>query len=342
MCEDNLLMIQLQDVNKSYNNLCVLKNINLDIKSGEIFGVIGLSGAGKSTLLRLLNSLETVSSGNIFIDNQDITKLKGIELRKKRQNIGMIFQNFNLLSMRNVEQNIAFPLEIQGIKKEDIKTRVAELINLVNLQGKEKQYPSQLSGGQKQRVGIARALASNPSVLLCDEATSALDPSNTSAILKLIKDIQKKTNLTVVLITHEMDVIKEICHRVAVLHKGEVVEMGEVDYVFSHPSQEITKELVIKGYEREEDNNVVELSKTYKSGKFIKLYYGEKSIKDALISELALKFNLKMSIIEAYVETLDGQKDGTITAYIDPNNKLTSNIIDFIQSKNIKIEIIDN
>ncbi|MDR2007848.1 MAG: ATP-binding cassette domain-containing protein [Alphaproteobacteria bacterium] len=335
-------MIQLHDVNKSYNGTQVLKNINLSINAGEIFGIIGLSGAGKSTLLRLLNALENTSSGNILINNQDITKLSAKELRLKRQKIGMIFQNFNLLSSRNVEENIAFPLEIQGIGKADIKTRVAELINLVNLGGKEKQYPSQLSGGQKQRVGIARALASHPNILLCDEATSALDPANTSSILKLIKEIQAKTNLTVVLITHEMDVIKEVCHRVAILDKGEIVEMGDVDYVFAHPREQITKELVIKGYEREEDDNIVELSNTYKNGKFVKLYYGKKSIKDALISELALKFNLKMSIIEAYVETLDGQADGVITAYIDQENKLSTEILEFIKSKNIKIEIIDN
>ncbi|MCL2567268.1 MAG: ATP-binding cassette domain-containing protein [Alphaproteobacteria bacterium] len=335
-------MIQLQNVNKNYNGTPVLKNISLNIEAGEIFGIIGLSGAGKSTLLRLLNSLEAASSGNIIIDNQDITKLHSQELRKKRQKIGMIFQNFNLMAMRNVEENIAFPLEIQGINKEEIKARVLELINLVNLQGKAKQYPSQLSGGQKQRVGIARALASNPSVLLCDEATSALDPANTHAILKLIKDIKKKNNLTVVLITHEMDVIKEICDKVAILHKGEIVEAGDVSSVFSHPKQQITKELVIKGYNRESDNNVAALSNTYKNGKFVKLYYGEKAIKDALISELALKFNLKMSIIEAYVETMGDMYDGVITAYIDPQHKLTTDILEFIQSKNIKIEIIDN
>ena len=335
-------MIQIQNVNKSYGSNNVLKNINLNIEKGSIFGIIGLSGAGKSTLLRLLNCLETVSSGSILINETDITKLKGKDLRTLRQNIGMIFQNFNLLASQTVEQNIAFPLEILGVKKEEIKNRVSELVSLVKLEGKEKFYPNQLSGGQKQRVGIARALASSPSVLLCDEATSALDPSNTYSILKLLKNIQEKTNLTIVLITHEMDVITEICDKVAVIDKGSIVEFGEVDYVFTHPKEKITKEFVIKGYEREEDDDVSLLTKEYKGGQFVKLYYGEKSIKDALVSELALNFNLKMSIIEAYVETLEGHTDGVITAYVDTNNPLTKDILEFIKSKNIEVEIIDN
>lgn len=335
-------MIQIQNVNKSYCSNQVLKNINLNIEAGSIFGVIGLSGAGKSTLLRLLNSLESVSSGAILINGEDITKLKGKGLRELRQNIGMIFQSFNLLASRTVEKNIAFPLEILGYKKADIKKRVAELIDLVKLEGKEKFYPAQLSGGQKQRVGIARALASSPSILLCDEATSALDPSNTYSILKLLKSIQKKTNLTIVLITHEMDVITEICDKVAVIDKGAIVEFGDAEYVFKNPQQKITKEFVIKGYKREEDDDISLLAKEYTGGKLVKLYYGKKSIKDALVYELALKFNLKMSIIEAYVETLEGSTDGVITAYVDTNNPFTKEILEFIKSKHIEVEIIDN
>ncbi len=335
-------MIQIQNVNKSYGSNHVLKNVNLNIKEGSIYGIIGVSGAGKSTLLRLLNSLETVSSGSISINNKDITQLRGKSLRKLRQNIGMIFQNFNLLNSRTVQQNISFPLEILGFKKEDIKKRVTDLIDLVKLGGKEKFYPSQLSGGQKQRVGIARALSSSPSILLCDEATSALDPSNTNSILKLLKDIQQKTNITIVLITHEMDVITEICDKVAVIDKGEIVEFGDVDYVFSHPQQKITKEFLIKGYEREENDDVSIVTKSYQGGQFIKLYYNKLSIKDAIISELSLKFNLKLSIIEAYIKNLGESTDGVITAYINTNNQLTKDILDFIKSKNIEIEIIDN
>ena len=225
-------MIKIQNLNKVYEtkNITVnaLKDINLNIASGEIFGIIGLSGAGKSTLIRTINRLEDPTSGCIYIDDVDITALNRSNLRDLRKEVGMIFQHFNLLNSKNVFKNIAFPLEIAGMKSEDIKKRVAELLSLVDLSDKSESFPSQLSGGQKQRVAIARALANNPKILLCDEATSALDPKTTKSILGLLKDIQKKFGLTIVLITHQMEVIREICDRVAIIEGGSIIEIGDV------------------------------------------------------------------------------------------------------------------
>lgn len=214
-------MIDLRNVEKTYysnaGDIHALKKTNLHINAGEIFGIIGLSGAGKSTLIRCINMLEVPTGGQVFVDGQELTAMNNQELRKARQNIGMIFQHFNLLASRTVYDNIAFPLEIQGISQSEIKKRVKPLLELVQLQDRGDYYPSQLSGGQKQRVGIARALASDPKVLLCDEATSALDPQTTKSILDLLKDINKRLNLTIVMITHQMEVVKEVCDRVAVI-----------------------------------------------------------------------------------------------------------------------------
>lgn len=214
-------MIDLRNVEKTYysnaGDIHALKKTNLHINAGEIFGIIGLSGAGKSTLIRCINMLEVPTGGQVFVDGQELTAMNNQELRKARQNIGMIFQHFNLLASRTVYDNIAFPLEIQGISQAEIKKRVQPLLELVQLQDRGDYYPSQLSGGQKQRVGIARALASDPKVLLCDEATSALDPQTTKSILDLLKDINKRLNLTIVMITHQMEVVKEVCDRVAVI-----------------------------------------------------------------------------------------------------------------------------
>lgn len=223
-------MISLNNVLKKFSTkqgtIVAVEEVNLDIKKGEIFGIIGYSGAGKSTLIRLLNGLEKPTSGQIIVNNQDITKINEVKLRQVRQKVSMIFQHFNLLWSRTVAENIAFPLEIAGVPKEQRNTRVNELIELVGLEGRGHYYPSQLSGGQKQRVGIARALANRPEVLLCDEATSALDPETTDSILDLLVSINEKLGLTIVLITHEMQVIQKICGRVAVMEKGHVVELS--------------------------------------------------------------------------------------------------------------------
>ncbi len=241
-------MIVLSNVCKTFDStqgrVVAVDNVSLAVEAGQIYGIIGYSGAGKSTLIRLLNGLETPTSGRIDVGGFDIARAKGSHLRQARLKISMVFQHFNLLWSRTVSQNIAFSMQIAGVPKAQIAPRVAELIALVGLQGREDAYPSQLSGGQKQRVGIARALANNPSVLLCDEATSALDPQTTDAILDLLLDINRQLKLTIVLITHEMHVVRKICHRVAVMENGRIVEEGPVLDVFTRPQQPITRQFV--------------------------------------------------------------------------------------------------
>lgn len=241
-------MIQLIDVSKTFTidktPIHAVKDVNLTINQGEIFGVIGYSGAGKSTLVRCINLLERPTKGQVLIDGVDLLQLKEKELRLHRQKIGMIFQQFNLFSSRTVFENVAFPLRYRGISKEKIKEKVLSLLDLVGIGDKHRAYPSQLSGGQKQRVAIARALATDPSILLCDEATSALDPQTTKSILKLLRDVNRKLGITIVIITHEMSVIKEICHRVAVMEEGNVVELNDVISIFTNPQAQITKDFI--------------------------------------------------------------------------------------------------
>lgn len=241
-------MIEIKNLSKTFktadSSLDALKNVSLTINDGDIYGIIGMSGAGKSTLVRCINMLERPTEGQILIDGVDMGSLSSKQLRDARRNITMIFQGFNLLMQRNCLKNICFPLELEGMKKEDAKKRALELLEIVGLPDKAKAYPAQLSGGQQQRIAIARALATNPKVLLCDEATSALDPNTTHSILNLIRDINKKLGITVIIITHQMSVVEETCNRVAILDNGTVVEQGEVSTVFAHPQSAAAKRLV--------------------------------------------------------------------------------------------------
>lgn len=241
-------MIEIKNLSKTFktadSSLDALKNVSLTINDGDIYGIIGMSGAGKSTLVRCINMLERPTEGQILIDGVDMGSLSSRQLRDARRNIIMIFQGFNLLMQRNCLKNICFPLELEGMKKEDAKKRALELLEIVGLPDKAKAYPAQLSGGQQQRIAIARALATNPKVLLCDEATSALDPNTTHSILNLIRDINKKLGITVIIITHQMSVVEETCNRVAILDNGTVVEQGEVSTVFAHPQSAAAKRLV--------------------------------------------------------------------------------------------------
>lgn len=241
-------MIEIKNLSKTFktadSSLDALKNVSLTINDGDIYGIIGMSGAGKSTLVRCINMLERPTEGQILIDRVDMGSLSSKQLRDARRNITMIFQGFNLLMQRNCLKNICFPLELEGMKKEDAKKRALELLEIVGLPDKAKAYPAQLSGGQQQRIAIARALATNPKVLLCDEATSALDPNTTHSILNLIRDINKKLGITVIIITHQMSVVEETCNRVAILDNGTVVEQGEVSTVFAHPQSAAAKRLV--------------------------------------------------------------------------------------------------
>ena len=242
-------MYKLENLSKEFvgkeNTVEAVKNVNLTIEKGEIFGIIGFSGAGKSTLVRCLNLLEIPTSGKVIFKGKDLLEISQAELRKSRQKIGMIFQSFNLLAQRNVVDNVCYPLEIAGVKRKDAREKALALLDMVGIKDKAKNYPSQLSGGQKQRVAIARALATDPDVLLCDEATSALDPITTTAILDLLKSINQKLGVTIVIITHEMKVVQQICDKVAVMSDGFIVEQGGVKEIFVNPKSEITQKLVL-------------------------------------------------------------------------------------------------
>ena len=303
-------MIDLRNVEKTYysnaGNIHALKKTNLHINAGEIFGIIGLSGAGKSTLIRCINMLEVPTGGQVFVDGQELTAMNNQELRKARQNIGMIFQHFNLLASRTVYDNIAFPLEIQGIPQSEIKKRVQPLLELVQLQDRGDYYPSQLSGGQKQRVGIARALASDPKVLLCDEATSALDPQTTKSILDLLKDINKRLNLTIVMITHQMEVVKEVCDRVAVIENGEIIEEGSMIDVFTDPQKPTTKDFVksINNIELPALLQSSSISEVYAEGSklIVRLSFIGNSAGDPIVSGMVKKFDVDINKKVAHLQ----------------------------------------
>ena len=298
-------MIKLQNLVKSFgekgNIVEAVNGVSLEVEKGKIFGIIGYSGAGKSTLIRLINQLEIQDSGCVVIDGEDLNKLDKKQLRLRRQKIGMIFQHFNLLWSRTAEKNIELALEIAGVEKTARKQRVKELIELVGLQGKEKAYPSELSGGQKQRVGIARALANNPDILLSDEATSALDPETQEAILALLEEINKKFGITIVMITHQMEVVKRICHKLAVMSEGAIVETGEVQTVFSHPQHEVTKRFVQTLDGLDIDNIKNELKKLYPLGKLLRLYFSPEISQKPVIAEVLRTTKLPVSIVNSRI-----------------------------------------
>lgn len=306
-------MIELKDINVDFkiegNIVHAVKNVNLKINKGEVFGIVGLSGAGKSTLVRVINLLQKPSSGQVLIDGVDITKLSRYNLRKTRLKIGMIFQHFNLISGKTVYENIEFVLKANDYPKEKRKSRINELLSLVNLSEKAGVYPSSLSGGQKQRVGIARAIANEPEILLCDEATSALDLENTEEILNLLKDIKEKTGITIVFITHEMEVAKKLFNRVAVMSNGEIIEVNDVYSIFSDPKHEITKSLISKNSNVDLPSEVVD---SINEGELLKVHYkGENSLKP-VISDVAKKFNVDISIIHGKIDYIDGKPVGTL------------------------------
>ncbi|MGN1281406.1 MAG: methionine ABC transporter ATP-binding protein [Succinivibrio sp.] len=336
-------MIQLQNIHKIYQldnrkTLHALKGIDLDIRKGEIFGVIGLSGAGKSTLIRIINMLETPTEGRVIIDGEDITSYPESRLRKVRRSIGMIFQQFNLLSSMTVAKNVAFPLEMdKTMSKEQIDKRVAELLSMVGLEDKADVYPAQLSGGQKQRVGIARALATNPKILLCDEATSALDPKTTSSILKLLCDLKEKLNLTIVIITHQLEVIKECCDRVAVIDEGVISEMGRTIDVFANPKKELTKRLV-SAVVRKDLNDLLEyttLSENYVEGSkawFEVLFLGDKA-EDPVIVDVAMKLNVRIGIMAGQINHIQNEPLGILVVSVQGDEKQIEQAYDEISKR---------
>lgn len=321
--------------------MTAVDNIDLTIDKGEIFGVIGYSGAGKSTLIRMLNGLENPSSGSVVVADREISKIRGSELRQARQEIGMIFQHFNLLWSRTVRDNIAFPLEIAGVSKEERLKKVDELIKLVGLEGREDAYPSQLSGGQKQRVGIARALANDPKVLLCDEATSALDPQTTDAILDLLVDINKRLGLTIVLITHEMHVIRKICHRVAVMEAGRVVELGSVLNVFKSPEQPITKRFVQQVTEPEESKETIEhLLEQFPNGKVVKLTFIGESAEQPIITNLIRQFNIAVNIVQGKVSQTQNGAYGSLFVHLTGEPEEVAQAVAYLDKQEVSSEVI--
>ncbi|MED3549576.1 methionine ABC transporter ATP-binding protein [Cytobacillus praedii] len=340
-------MISIKKVQKIYpspkGQVKAVDNVNLEINEGEIFGVIGYSGAGKSTLIRMLNGLELPTEGTVVVANNEVSKIKGSKLRKARQEISMIFQHFNLLWSRTVRQNISFPLEIAGVSKTERKKRVDELIKLVGLEGREDAYPSQLSGGQKQRVGIARALANNPKVLLCDEATSALDPQTTDAILDLLVDINSRLGLTIVLITHEMHVIRKICHRVAVMEEGKVVEMGPVLDVFKNPQEQITKRFVQQVTEPEETKETIDhLLDLYPHGRVVQLGFVGESAEQPLITNLIRHYQVTVNILQGKISQTQNGSYGTLFIHIDGEKEELARAIEYIHSQQVGVEVITN
>lgn len=338
-------MITIKNVNKQFNTkrgtITALHQINLDIRAGEIFGVIGYSGAGKSTLLRLLNGLELPNTGIIHVADQEISSAKEASLRKVRQEIGMIFQHFNLLWSRTVRDNIAFPLEIAGVKKAERQERVDELIKLVGLEGRADAYPAELSGGQKQRVGIARALANRPKVLLCDEATSALDPETTDAILNLLVDINKRLGITIVLITHEMQVIRKICHRVAVMENGEIVELGDVLQVFKHPQQTITKTFVQQMTETDDTKETAShLLEKYPNGKIVKLTFIGDMTAQPLMTDFIRSHSLTINILHGSINQTQEGAYGTLFLHIEGTEDEMEAALQYLQTRQIGVEVL--
>ncbi|HEY4622784.1 MAG TPA: methionine ABC transporter ATP-binding protein [Solibacillus sp.] len=341
-------MIDIQNITKVYKtkngDLTAVNDVSLSIHKGEIYGIIGYSGAGKSTMIRLLNGLEKPTTGSVIVNGQDIAKASGNELRAARQKISMIFQHFNLLWSRTVEENIAFPLEIAGVPKAKRAQRVEELIELVGLKGRGKAYPSQLSGGQKQRVGIARALANNPEVLLCDEATSALDPETTESILDLLLDINKQIGLTIVLITHEMHVIRKICNRVAVMEAGKVVEQGDVLQVFQHPQAPITKNFVSQaaGETQETQASLEQILTNYPSGKIVKLMFAGATTEQPVISQIIKQFDVIINIVHGKISTTTSGSLGTLFVHIDGDKQQIQQALQFIKQHEIQMEVIEH
>ena len=342
-------MIQLSHIEKTYDSpsgpVKALKGIDLTIERGEIFGIIGLSGAGKSTLIRCINMLERPTAGKVIVDGQDMTAMSEKELRKARKNIGMIFQHFNLLSSATVYDNIAFPLRLSHTPEEEIKKKVLPLLDLVGLADKAHQYPSQLSGGQKQRVGIARALASEPKVLLCDEATSALDPQTTRSILELIQDINRKLSLTVVVITHEMQVIKDICDKVAVIENGVIAEQGTVLEVFTNPQKPITKDFisVLLSNELPAASRGGEVSKTPLPGAYLLLrltFIGE-SADDPVLAGMIRKFpEIEVTMLFGNLDQIKSTPFGRMIIGITGPEARIQEALQYLRQQDLKEEVI--
>lgn len=327
--------IEIKNLSKKFDikgqQVVALSEINLNIEKGDIFGIIGMSGAGKSTLVRSINFLEKPTDGQVFIDGIDLSTLSEKELRKKRSEIGMIFQNFNLLEQKNVVDNVCFPLEINGTNRKEARAKAKELLKIVKLEDKEKAYPSQLSGGQKQRVAIARALATNPAILLCDEATSALDPQTTESILNLLKEINERLGITIVIITHQMSVVTEICKKVAIIDNGRLVETGEVEQVFASPETDAAKELILGKVIRHK------LLEELDSGKKIRIVFDGNSAYEPVIANIVLKYNAPVNILKADTKTVNGKAVGEMIIGLPEEKEIQDDIINYLGERKLVV-----
>lgn len=330
-------MIQVENLCKRFNTkggtVEAAKNISFSIEKGEIFGIIGLSGAGKSTLVRCLNLLERPTSGTVRVNGKNLTELSEKELRKERQKIGMIFQHFNLLMQRTALDNVCFPMEIAGIKKAEARKKALEYLRIVGLEEKALSYPSQLSGGQKQRVAIARVLASDPQILLCDEATSALDPQTTKAILELIKEINRDYGITVVVITHEMSVVQEICDKVAVLERGALVETGTVEELFRNPKTDEAKKLVFSGRTQIQE---------MKGKHLVRVTFQEKSSFEPVIANLVLTYRTPVNILYADTKNINGQAQGEMILQLPEIEEVANKMIQYLRDINMGVEEVSS
>ena len=341
-------MIRLENVSKTFTDsnkeVHAVNNVSLTINDGDIFGIIGFSGAGKSTLVRCINLLEKPTVGKVFVDDAEITALSGKELRKARKKIGMIFQHFNLMPSRTIFGNVAYPLRGSGFSKEEIKEKVHHLLELVGISEKENAFPSQLSGGQKQRVAIARALANDPSILLCDEATSALDPQTTKSILKLLQQLNQTLGITVVVITHEMAVVKEICNRVAVMDHGDVVEEGEVFHVFASPKEPLTRSFIKTTSNLQKIEELIAADSpvvaTKKGELIVRLSYVERNTSEPLISTVTQKFGIILNIVFADVEIVQNAPIGGTVAIVSGESSRIDEALQYLRDKNVGVEVI--
>ena len=341
-------MIKLNNITKIFTlpdkKLTALDNVSLHVPKGQICGVIGASGAGKSTLIRCVNLLERPTHGAVIIDDVDLTQLSDAELVKTRRQIGMIFQNFNLLTSRTVFENVALPLELENKSKAEIQEKTAALLALVGLSDKHNVYPANLSGGQKQRVAIARALASDPKVLLCDEATSALDPATTQSILKLLKEINRTLGITILLITHEMEVVKRICDQVAVIDKGRLIEQGTVSEIFSNPKTELAQEFISSTFHitlpEEYLENLSDTPKHAKSYPIIKFEFTGRSVDAPLLSQASKKFGVELSILTSQIDYAGGVKFGFTIAEVEGDEDAITQAKVYLMENNVRVEVL--
>ena len=330
-------IIQIKNVTKTFvgkdNQVEALKGISLDIERGDIYGIIGMSGAGKSTLVRCLNFLERPTTGTVLVEGKDLSAMSEKELRKTRTGIAMIFQHFNLLMQRSVLDNVCFPMEIVGVKKADARKRALELLRIVGLEEKARSYPAQLSGGQKQRVAIARALANNPGILLCDEATSALDPTTTKSILQLLQQINRDFGITIVIITHEMAVVQELCSHVAIIDNGELAESGTVEEVFTSPQTAAAKRLVFM---------VNPQAKEMQSKRCIRIVFSENSSFEPVIANMVLECKTPVNILMADTKDIGGIAHGQMILQLPEDEAAASKMIHYLRERKLTVEEVDS